>query len=65
MSILFRHLVTILFTIHPDMMYIKYTILSTAWPLKEFLVEGCNLIKMLSSSINKFKNLTKYSKSEH
>ena len=43
----------------------KYTILSLTWPLKPSLVKNHNLIRMLSSTINKFKNLTKYSNCDH
>lgn len=42
----------------------KYIILNTTWPFKPFFVENHNLIKLLSSTINKFKNLIKYSKSK-
>lgn len=40
----------------------KYIIFSITWPLKPFLMENHNLIKMLFSMINKFKNHTKNSK---
>ena len=60
-------MITILFTICPvDTMHINIPFgAQPGWPLKPFLVKNRNLIKMLTSTINKLKKLTKYSKSEH